>query len=200
MLDGLTRSPCWLTGSPLPGLVTFRTRWCGCSTLSRRPAGTPSAVRPYFQSAGPNAVEGRQILRRLLAEQGVGRLPVGLLELLARLLDLRRPEQEHPEVEADGLRVREDAGQRAEPAERGRGVCLVEAADRDGDACVGVVRREAGGRGELALGGERPAELLQRGPVEQLRVRAAPRRPRSEGRHLLRSWQHADPQGRLERR
>ena len=41
MVDGLTRTPCSLTrGSPL-GLVTFRTRHCGCGSLPRQPDGAP---------------------------------------------------------------------------------------------------------------------------------------------------------------
>ena len=103
-------------------------------------------------------------------------------------------------MEAHGLGLREDPCQRPEPAERARRLRLVEAADGLGDTRVGVVRREPHGGGELPLGGDRPAEPLQHGAVEQLRVRPAVSGARAQGGELLRARQRADPERRLERR
>ena len=77
-------------------------------------------------------------------------------------------------------RVRKALRERPEPRERARGVRLVEEADRGRRLRLGVPRRSARGRGELAARRHRPAEPLQRGAVEQLGADAAAARVRRE--------------------
>src|SRR5437868_11109875 len=95
------------------------------------------------------------------------------LELGSGLLELVDPEQENAEMEAHGLRMREDADERAEPAERQRGIRLVEEPDGRRDAGVGIVRRLTGGGGELPLRRARVIEALQSDAVEDLLVGSA---------------------------
>ena len=84
------------------------------------------------------------------------------------------PEQAQPEVEADGRRPREAAGERAEPRERPLGRLLAVAADRGGRLGLGVARRQPGRLGEGALGRARASEPLERDAVEQLRAGVGP--------------------------
>src|SRR5437764_170189 len=96
-----------------------------------------------------------------------------LLQLFAGLVELVDPEQEDAEVEAHRLGMRKDDRERAEAAERERRARLVEEPDRRGDPGIGVVRRLAGGGGELPLGRDRVVETLQRDAVEDLRAGSA---------------------------
>jgi hypothetical protein len=71
-------------------------------------------------------------------------------------------------VEADRCCFRERAREGAEPGERAlRGVLAV-AGDGSRHAGVDVSGCEGGGGGELPLGGDGPAEPLQREAVEEL--------------------------------
>ena len=107
----------------------------------------------FSVSRSQRAASAARYCRRLLAEQRVRALvaePAGAA--CGRPSTCADQTQHQAEVEADGLGVREDAHERAEPAERARRVRLVEEADRSGGACVGVVGRQARGGGELPLG------------------------------------------------
>ena len=75
--------------------------------------------------------------------------------------------------------------ERAQPRERLRGPILVEVADRHRRQRLGIVRRQRGGALELATGGERPAEPLQRGAEEQGVADAAVLGPPAQERVLL---------------
>src|SRR3954453_10904108 len=70
-------------------------------------------------------------------------------ELALRLTDVAEVDQEQSEVETDGLRVGEAAGQRAEPGERGGGALLVVAADSGGRERLRIEGSRACGCGEL---------------------------------------------------
>src|SRR2546427_12710263 len=115
----------------------------------------------------------REKLARRSAEQGGLTFAVGKSQLLARLFQIADPEQELPEVEAHALGARKTGRQRAEPREGEGRLRLREEADRGGDLRLGAFRSEPNGRRELALGGDRPSEPLQRGAVEQLSPNAA---------------------------
>src|SRR5207237_3782117 len=107
-------------------------------------------------------------------------------KLLAGLLQLADPDQELAEMEADALRAREAGRQRAKPGERQRRLCLREQSDGRCHRWLGFGRREPRGRSELALGGDRPAETLQRGTVEELRTNAFAAGPTGERGELSR--------------
>src|SRR5918992_1045480 len=95
----------------------------------RRP---PWAVRPILASAGPYFFELSQVPPGLLGEPGAGFGALGEPELALRLVDLAAPEEEQPEVEANGGRLRKPPRERAEPRERPLRTLLREAADGGG--------------------------------------------------------------------
>src|SRR5581483_152796 len=63
------------------------------------------------------------------------------------------------------------------------------------DLRLGVVRREPRGGRELALGGDRPVQLLERGAVEELRAHASCSGLRPEERELC-GWPELRDLGR----
>jgi len=80
--------------------------------------------------------------------------------------------------------LRKRASERTEPAEGALRCVLVEEADRGRNPRVGIVRSEGGCSHELALGRERPAEPLERGPEQKLLADTAGARTGGEEREL----------------
>ena len=179
-----------LAHSRLPslGLVTFRTRHCAdAAVFAWRPDGRHRPNGPNFGQPVPIRSQSRQELRRLPAEQRVRASRVGPAGAACG------PPSPAPTRAAAGRGGSGRSGRAGSAASSGpsrenarAGVGLVEAADGGGDVRVGVVRGEPGGGGELPLGGDRPAEPLQRDAVQELRVRPAVRGARAQGGELLR--------------
>src|SRR5881296_96874 len=74
-------------------------------------------------------------------------------------------------MESDDGGLREDAGEGAEAGERADRIRLREGADGRGGARRRVVRGELRGGEELPFRRDRPAEVPERDPVDELRVR-----------------------------
>src|SRR5262245_38254676 len=91
-------------------------------------------------------------------------------EVFCRLCVLADLEKQHSEVELNGRRMREEAGQRAELPERPYRVRLREQPDRGERPRERIVRRELRGGRELPLGGDRAAQVPERGAVHELRA------------------------------
>ena len=136
-----------------------------------------------------------------LPSREFGASPLGPQELLAGLLQLRRPEQQHAEVEAHRLGLRKDA------ASAGR-ACRTRAPDSalSKRPTASATRASASfGASRAAAANSRSAEsgrpsCCSAGAVEELRVRPASRGVRAQGGELLRPGQGADRERRLERR
>ena len=115
------------------------------------------------------------------------------LELPAGIGDVADPEQEHAEVEADGLRTREAARERAQPGEgEPPAAILVEAGDGGGGQRLGIGRCAPQRVVERTPRRDGPAELLERDAVAKRRFdrRARPRLRPSE---LLRGLERGEP-------
>ena len=101
-------------------------------------------------------------------------------------------------MESHGGRLRELPRQGAESGEGTLRRILPIAAHGGGHLCLGIPRREGGGRRELALGGNRPAEPLEREAVEQLRPHVAATGGTLERLELLWGRERSEPLRRLE--
>ena len=101
---------------------------------------------------------------RAIGEPGSsGREP----ELTPCLLHLTRPEEQQPEVEADGRGAWEPARERPEPGERERRVGLVEATDRGGDQRLGFGRARRAASSKTRRAETRRPAPLQPDAVQQ---------------------------------
>src|SRR5215210_306880 len=133
-------------------------------------------------------------------EWRTGRPSASAQELALRLLHVPEPQQREAEVEANRRRLREAAGERAEPRERSFGRVLAVTADGGGGLGLGIAGSEPGRLRENPLGRDGTAEPLQRDPVEELRVCVGPPRVPAEQRELGGRVETVERRRRLEPR